>query len=271
MVTAKIAYSSRRSSGNVGVGTLSPEDQLDVVGNLRIMTDLNPIRFTSKWSAFPDSTTNQAEISNDTDRYKTLMIVGNKSAGGSRRVSVWDKLEVNGEMFTRDGVNVGNRNTHLETDGSFYRYRGQVYITVDDNLYIRDMNSSIKFHFDTNAGIIHQENWKSLPRASNWVNYGGGYNSAEYFKDKMGIVHLRGLIKKGTGAHMGTLPADCSPLRRELHVVSTSPNAAGRVDILADGRVWGIAYNKRLDLLGSALASGRDNLRQIIESLPIDF
>jgi hypothetical protein len=58
----------------------------------------NPVRFTSAWSGFPDSTTNQAEISNDTGTYKTLMIVGNKSAGVGRRVSIWDRLEVHGEV-----------------------------------------------------------------------------------------------------------------------------------------------------------------------------
>jgi len=173
-----------------------------------------------------------------------LTLLNNGNVGiGTRNPN--HALEVVGQICTSEGLFLnGSRATHLEADGSFYRFGGQVYITVDDNLYIRDMNSSIKFHFDTNAGIIRQDGWRSLPRASNWVNYGGGYNSAGYFKDKMGIVHLRGLIKNGTGNHMGTLPANCRPLRRELHVVSTNPNAAGRVDILADGRVWGIAYNK---------------------------
>lgn len=82
--------------GNVGIGITSPNDVLDVGGTLRILTGSNPIRFTSTWSGFPDATTNQAEISNDTGTYKTLMIIGNKSAGLGRRVSVWDRLEVNG-------------------------------------------------------------------------------------------------------------------------------------------------------------------------------
>ena len=65
-----------------------------------MLTGSNPIRFTSQWSGFPDAALNQAEISNDTANYKTLMIIGNKSNNGStRRVSVWDRLEVNGELF----------------------------------------------------------------------------------------------------------------------------------------------------------------------------
>jgi Chaperone of endosialidase len=92
------------ATGNVGIGTVSPNDKLDVVGPLRILTGSNPIRFTSGWSSFPDAVTNQAEISNDTGAYKTLMIVGNKSAGFGRRVSIWDRLEVNGRMSVSDGI-----------------------------------------------------------------------------------------------------------------------------------------------------------------------
>ena len=58
----------------------------------------NPIRLSSAWSGFPDPVTNRAEISNDTAIYKTLMIVGNKSAGMGRMVSVWDRLEVKGNL-----------------------------------------------------------------------------------------------------------------------------------------------------------------------------
>jgi len=66
-----------------------------IAGTLTIGS--NPVRFTSAWSGFPDATTNQAEISNDTGAFKTLMIVGNRSAGMGRRVSIWDRLEVNGD------------------------------------------------------------------------------------------------------------------------------------------------------------------------------
>ncbi len=93
------------SGGNVGIGA-NPSDKLDVAGNLRILTGTNPIRFTPAWSNFPDSVTNGAEISNDTSTYKTLMIIGNRSAGLGRRVSVWDRLEVNGTFITTGNVEV---------------------------------------------------------------------------------------------------------------------------------------------------------------------
>ncbi|HEX2926983.1 MAG TPA: tail fiber domain-containing protein [Ruminiclostridium sp.] len=94
------------SSGNAGVGTLNPKDKLDVSGWTRFNSDSNPIRFTSKWSGFPDISSKNAEISNDTNDYKTLMIVGNRSAGTGRKVSIWDKLEVNGSLVTKGSFQV---------------------------------------------------------------------------------------------------------------------------------------------------------------------
>jgi hypothetical protein len=83
------------STGNVNAGGVA------TIGS-------NPLRFTSAWSGFPDPATNRAEISNDTGTYKTLMIVGNKSAGLGRRVSIWDRLEVNGDAVTSNTLTTGS-------------------------------------------------------------------------------------------------------------------------------------------------------------------
>lgn len=40
-----------------------------------------------------------AAIYNDAGGYRTLMLVGNNSAGGVRQVSVWDQLNVNGDTY----------------------------------------------------------------------------------------------------------------------------------------------------------------------------
>ena len=136
-------------------------------GALTVLADSNPINFTTAWSSTPDGATNVAEISNDTNKFQTLMLIGNRSAGltepgKGRRVSVWDILEVNGDLkVSRDaevsgvmkataGVRVdGNLQTHIDADGAFYRYKGQVYLTIDDNLYIRDHTRSNLIHLDT--------------------------------------------------------------------------------------------------------------------------
>lgn len=95
------------SNGNAGIGTISnPSDKLSVDGNLRILSGTNPIRFTSVWTAFPDSTINQAEICNDTTYHKALMIVGNQSSGQGRKVAVWDRLDVNGFLYSNGSMQI---------------------------------------------------------------------------------------------------------------------------------------------------------------------
>jgi hypothetical protein len=59
----------------------------------------NPIDIASKHLGWLNSVTNRAEIANDTDVYKVLMILGNRSKDGkTRTVGLWDRLEVNGEL-----------------------------------------------------------------------------------------------------------------------------------------------------------------------------
>jgi hypothetical protein len=86
---------------DMGWGPIASVDILgntSIRGQTNILTDTSPIRFSSSWTAFPDNKLNGAEICNDSTGYKTLMIVGNKSNGGGRRVSIWDILEVNGTL-----------------------------------------------------------------------------------------------------------------------------------------------------------------------------
>ena len=54
------------------------------------------IKLSKGWKDGATATT--SEISNDTDGFKKLMIVGNKSAGGVRKVGVWDRLDVHGQF-----------------------------------------------------------------------------------------------------------------------------------------------------------------------------
>lgn len=73
-----------------------------IIGNTQLTADTNPLLISSSHTGFSNNATNQAEITNDTTNFKTLMIVGNRSAGMGpglgRRVSVWDRLEVNGDL-----------------------------------------------------------------------------------------------------------------------------------------------------------------------------
>ncbi len=87
------------------------------------------------------------------------------------------------------------------------------------------------------AQDVSQEAWTAPTLMNGWVNYGGVYNPAGYFKDVNGIVHLRGLLHFGTVASpVFVLPPGYRPAYRELQVNKTS-SGFGRVDIWSTGEV----------------------------------
>lgn len=106
---------------------------LNVYGTLKADKDsvqANDIVFSTRWSGYPNQQPNQAFISNDTELNKKLMIVGNKSDGsGQRKVGVWDKLDVHGNLGI-DRISsahsvigkerVGGENVYMDKDGNIY-------------------------------------------------------------------------------------------------------------------------------------------------------
>jgi hypothetical protein len=113
--SASNRFTIGRDMGWGAISTVNVQGDLQVNGQTNILTGSNPIRFSSVWTAFPDDKTNGAEICNDTDRYKTLMIVGNNSKGEGRRVGIWDRLDVFGGcdvmglLVARNGVDAYGR------------------------------------------------------------------------------------------------------------------------------------------------------------------
>ena len=168
----------------------------------------NVLRVGSAWTGelHPDPRT--AEISNDTQLYKSLMLAGNRSAGAERRVSVWDRLDVNGSTYSH-GIDISAEVADpLKGDGVFYRWKGQAYIGVDDNLYIRDTNSGqIRMHFDTDGGVFKtdvlrlgdkwrlsaigdhdgNDDWLRLMNADN-SGYRGGLAAKTLWTEKTGVM-----------------------------------------------------------------------------------
>lgn len=88
-------------------------------------------------------------------------------------------------------------------------------------------------------------------RACAWQNFSDTTNSAAFFKDPFGVVHLKGLIQNPNcpfstecmGANPSAvpqifvLPAEYRPAKNEVQVTISTNNALGRCTIKPDGRV----------------------------------
>lgn len=137
---------------------------------------------------------------------------------------------------------------------------GQVLKTGSDladlqtkNLSSLTQNSSNRTVTDTEKATWNakasseQESWSAATLQNSWVNLGGTYATAGYYKDQVGTVHLKGVIKSGTASDGTTiliLPTGYRP--SEDLIISTISSTASaiqvsRLDIMMDGRV--IIYN----------------------------
>lgn len=110
-------------------------------------------------------------------------------------------------------------------------------------------------HLDQGNFII--EDWRTPALENSWVNYDNGvtYNTAGYYKDPFGIVHLKGLVATGTlYTTIFTLPEGYRPIKRHVREVNNYNGATyvhGRVDITATGAVTHVSgSNAQLSLDG---------------------
>lgn len=85
--------------------------------------------------------------------------------------------------------------------------------------------------------------WSAPTLLNSWANYGGAFHNAGYFKDSLGFVHLRGLVKSGTtGYPIFTLPAGYRPTAAHMFSVHAG-GAEARVEAVVDGNVYVAAYS----------------------------
>ncbi len=106
--------------------------------------------------------------------------------------------------------------------------------------------------------------WTDLPYGTGWTTFSGAFPAAQYLKDSLGFVHLRGLVKRTSGSAMliGTLPEGYRPSIADVYVVHASTNGSvfqeGRVDIASNGQVTLV-----LPVTGSLTSSGYVSLANL--------
>lgn len=93
------------------------------------------------------------------------------------------------------------------------------------------------------------------------VNFGSGANTAAYFKDPSGIVHLKGTIKN-TGEALALdlfyLPAGYRPAGDSAYVVPYG-STPGILNVIPHGGVWavsGLGHNQAVSLDGVSWRAG---------------
>lgn len=76
-----------------------------------------------------------------------------------------------------------------------------------------------------------------------WQNVGGAYETAGFYLDRAGVVHLRGSVRRvsGTVATILTLPAGYRPVARENFAAYGNGGSAAGVAVNTDGTVVYVA------------------------------
>lgn len=118
---------------------------------------------------------------------------------------------------------------------------------LDSNTVVIRNGTALATHSDL-APLVTQASLSptvtALPLASNWTNYGSGWAPPAYWKDALGMVHLRGLVSwtgsSGPPTPVATLPSGYVPLANELFAVRCAASGAeytARVDVYPSGEV----------------------------------
>lgn len=113
-------------------------------------------------------------------------------------------------------------------------------VTTDASVGIGTENPEVRLEVSGGETRLQQQGWQTVTLRNGWQNYGSIYNQAGFFKDSMGIVHLKGLVKNGTAKTVFTLPQGFRPTKQEIHAVCAygpSSYVIGRIDILTNGNV----------------------------------
>lgn len=105
---------------------------------------------------------------------------------------------------------------------------------------------------DIGAASATQQSWQMPTLIDSWVAFGAPYPAPQYFKDSIGMVHLRGAIKNGTiGSSAATLPAGYRPGYNCSFSVPSNVGA-GIIVVQTDGSLVPIAGSNSSFLLDGA-------------------
>ena len=200
-----------QSTGEVGIGTTSPTYGLHSVENAQFGTLHGTLTVNSTSGAWINN--HATEVYGNTEAgFSTLNVLSAHVAGSDRFLfSAYQTTNVRFVIQTDGNVGIGTSTPSeaLEINGNL------VVDTIIDNPDI------------------------AMTMENSWVVYDAvNFASPEYYMDKLGRVHLQGLIKSGTvNAGATTLPAGYRPLTARIFIVGISGGYC-RVDVKSTGVVY---------------------------------
>lgn len=106
----------------------------------------------------------------------------------------------------------------------------------------RDTSGTYQFRFDAvSLRLMGEALVAPSYTDGNWSDYGGGFTGVSYWRDAIGLVHLRGLaltaVARAIGVTIFTLPAGFRPAAQEIFA-QHGPGGIVRVDVAAAGNVY---------------------------------
>lgn len=129
----------------------------------------------------------------------------------------------------------------IEGTGTIHMHGGA---TARARAAFKETETELNTPLKAGGGII-TEDWNTPTLQNGWVWYGAPFASPAYKKDPQGFVHIKGLVRSGTGSTIFTLPPGYRPAE-VLHIASQAnlalalvriDNVSGNVDATGSN-VW---------------------------------
>ena len=111
-------------------------------------------------------------------------------------------------------------------DGTIALYRGNYGAESQTIFSVANTTGVVTFG---NGATITQEAVTAPTLTNSWANAGGAQQTAGYWKDSNGVVHITGAITSGTttaGVAIMTLPVGYRPTKSEQFICSNNSNTA---------------------------------------------
>jgi hypothetical protein len=220
-----------KHNGFVGIGTTAPRNNLDVLSSQASMniigtTESDQVAMRLGTPHQPGEALKTAIIAEGITNWSRAKLhfclnndTNNSTAFNATVSHARMTITPNGNV----GIGIVNPGSKLEVVGSIYA-SGNMTLSV----------------FGSYLGGPRVE-WTAPTLVNGWANYGAGFHDAAYRRDITGRVHLRGLIRSGSGV-MFNIPFGLRPGATELFTVHTG-GGHGRIDIQSNGNVVFVAGN----------------------------